>query len=230
MCSKKIIWNQLKEKLNPSEVEYYASKIGRSRITRNEDALQEHESLINIIYITKANIENEIKKIDPPFMSTQQRNIAVDKAINYLDEFRNNNQFIEIENKSDSQIILYLKYIKMIKHGNEDSKLIDIILNETKISEIFIKDTKESIEKIQNSIDDEYNQIQNEISQIRKLLLDYCGQLDEIKTIVFPSLEALNEFNKRIQTRNIVLKHMERVNSSHMKRMQSFSKMNEFWR
>lgn len=229
MYAKEIIWNHIKEKLNPSEVEYYANKIGRSRIARNEDALQEQESLINIINITRTNIENEIDKIDMPLMSTPQINRAVDKAINYLDEFRNNNQLIEIENKSDSQIILYLKYIKKARYNRDDSRIFDAIFNETKLSEINIKDTKESIEKIQNLIDEEYNQMQNELSQLRKLLLDYCGQLDEIKNIVFPSIDALNEFNKRIKTRNIVLKQMERVNTSHLKRMQNFCKMNEFW-
>ena len=224
-----LVWDELKLHINPPEVDAFARKVGIARITRNEDIYQELETLRTMQNTINSTLNDEIEKKNPSILSTPQRRSAIDRAIRFLDSLKEKGTFVDPSNSDDTQILKYLKYVRSDRPNSTDLPMTPREISTPRSSRV-VKDLAANIGEIQALLDEEYQRIQTEIQEIRVRLFDSCEQLDEVKTITPPTTDSIEAFNKRLQTKEMVLKNMAKTKgSSKIGRLRDSVRLNRMW-
>lgn len=229
ISSDTLIWDELKAHIQPAEVDSYARKIGLARISRNEDAFRERQTLLQMQTVIHSDIAEEIEKKNPPLLNSYQRQRAITRAVNFLDNLRQLGHFVDPDNSTDSQMLKYLKYTKTSRPNSQQSSKQKS--SKAPLSARKQLDPNESITEVQQLLDDEFNRIQNDISTIRISLFSSCEELEDVKELVPPSTDSIEEFNKKLQTKEVVVKQMNKTarTSSSINRLRDSIHANRLW-
>ena len=225
-----LVWDQLRSHIQPAEVDSYARRIGLSRISRNEDAYQERETLLKMYNAIQSDINVEVEKKNPAFLDTFQRKTAIDRAIKFLDNLKQQGHFVDPDNSTDSDMIKYLKFAKM-NRPNSHEKMPQQKKAQLSSSARRSLDVNESISEAQALMDEEFNQITKDINEIRIKLFSSCDELDDVKTLELPSTESIEKFNKKLQTKEVVVRQMNKSGrtSSSVARLRDSVHLNRIW-
>ena len=224
-----LVWDELKLHINPPEVDTFARKVGIARITRNEDIFQELETLKGMHNAINSSLNDEIEKKNPSILSTPQRRTAIDRAIRFLDSLKEKGTFVDPSNSDDTQILKYLKYVRSDRPNSTELPMTPRS-PQTPRSSRMVKDLAANISEIQALLDEEYQRIQTEIQEIRVRLFATAEELDEVKTITPPTTDSIEAFNKRLQTKDMVLKNMSKSKgSSAINRLRDSVRLNRMW-
>lgn len=230
LSSDELLWDQLKAHIQPAEIDSYARRIGLARISRNEDAFNERQTLLKMQNAIHSDIADEIEKKNPPFLNSYQRQRAINRAVKFLDNLRQLGHFVDPDNATDSQMLKYLKYTKTPRPNSQlqSSKQKS---GKAPLSARKQLDPNESIVEVQELLDDEYNRIQNDISTIRISLFTSCDELDDVKELVPPSTDSIEAFNKKLQTKEVVVRQMNSTakTSSSINRLRDSIHANRLW-
>lgn len=238
MINSTLLWDELKAHIEPSEVDHYARSIGLARISRNEDAYNELQILKTMQNSIQADLNEEIEKKNPMILSTPQRNKAINTAIHFLDTLREKGHLVEPSDDSDSQVIKYLKFAKLNRpkssnHASPQTSK-NMKLKETRMSKSarsLNQNITESIEEIRSLLDEEYQKIQTDTTDIRLQLFSSCEQLDEVKSIDPPSTDSIQSFAKRLKTKEVTLNNIanQAKSSCSMSRLRESIRLNRIW-
>lgn len=238
MINSTLLWDELKTHIEPSEIEYYARCIGLAKISRNEDAFNELQILKQMQNNIQSDLNDEIEKKNPMILSTPQRNKAINTAIHFLDSLREKGHLVEPNDDSDSQIIKYLKFAKLnrpksseISSPKPSNKMKLKESRMSKSSRSLNQNITESIEEIQILLDEEYQQIQTDTTEIRLQLFSSCEQLDEVKSINPPSTDSIQSFAKRLKTKDVTLNNIanQTKSSCSVNRLRESIRLNRIW-
>ncbi|OHS99108.1 hypothetical protein TRFO_34558 [Tritrichomonas foetus] len=224
-----LLWDQLKQHIQPAEVDMYARRIGLARITRNEEANSEKETLLQMQNAIQSDINEEIDRKNPSLLNTYQRQSAIERAIKFLDSLRQQGHFVDPDNPNDSQMIKYLKYAKTKRPNSYQ-----ISQQKRPLTPLSLKkemDLNESIAEVQTLMDEEFSQLTKEINEIRVKLFSSCDELQEVKNLELPSTDSIEAFNKKLQTQEVVVKQMRNSarKSSSVARLRDAVHMNRAW-
>jgi hypothetical protein len=88
---------------------------------------------------------------------------------------------------------------------------------------------KASITEIQSLMDDEYLRLQMEIADIRCGLFSSCEQLHEVKALEPPPTASIEQFNKRLQTQELVISHVAKSRGSAVTRLRDSIRLSRLW-
>ena len=238
MIDSTLLWDELKSHIAPSEVEYYARCIGHAKISRNEDAYNELQILKRMQNTVQADLNDEIEKKNPMILTTPQRTKAINTAIHFLDTLREKGHLVEPSDDSDSQVIKYLKFTKLNRPNSSNiaspKKSKNMNLRESRMSKSarsLNQNNTESIEEIQALLDEEYQQIQTDTTNIRLQLFSSCEQLDEVKSIQPPSTDSIQSFAKRLKAKDVTLNNIahQTKSSCAMSRLRESIRLNRIW-
>lgn len=226
--SNQLLWNQLKIHIQPPEVEYYARRIGLARISRNEEAFQERETLLQMRNSIQDDIQDEISKKNTPLLDTLQRKRAISKAINFLDNLKEQGHFVEPDNQTDSEMINYLKITRSNRPNSQQTpkpQKSDFQLTQSQLN------LDQSVTEVQALVDDEYNRIQTEINEIRVNLFSSADELKDVQQMVPPSTDSIEAFNKKLQTKDFIVRQMNKTanTSSSVSRLRDSIRANRLW-
>lgn len=229
ISSDELLWDQLKAHIQPAEVDSYARKIGLARISRNEDAFNERATLLQMQNSIHSDIAEEIEKKNPPLLNSYQRQRAINRAVSFLDSLRQMGHFVDPDNATDSQMLKYLKYTKTSRPNSQQSSKQKSCPEPLSARKQL--DPNESIAEVQSLIDDEYNRIQNDINAIRISLFSSCDELEDVKELVPPSTDSIEQFNKKLQTKEVVVRQMNNTarTSSSINRLRDSIHANRLW-
>ncbi|KAK8881706.1 hypothetical protein M9Y10_004466 [Tritrichomonas musculus] len=229
ISSDELLWDQLKAHIQPAEVDSYARKIGLARISRNEDAFNERATLLQMQNSIHSDIAEEIEKKNPPLLNSYQRQRAINRAVSFLDSLRQMGHFVDPDNATDSQMLKYLKYTKTSRPNSQQSSKQKSCPEPLSARKQL--DPNESITEVQSLIDDEYNRIQNDINAIRISLFSSCDELEDVKELVPPSTDSIEQFNKKLQTKEVVVRQMNNTarTSSSINRLRDSIHANRLW-
>ncbi|OHT05912.1 hypothetical protein TRFO_26190 [Tritrichomonas foetus] len=231
-----LLWDELKTHIEPSEVDHYARAIGIAKITRNEDAFQELKVLKTMQSAIQMDLNDEIERKNPIFLSTPQRNTAIERAIHFLDSLREKGHLVEPSNDTDNQIMVYLKFAKLnrpnsSRSDSNNSRLSTRGVHQCHSARSMNVNMTESIDEIKSLLDEEYQRIQVETSEIRCQLFSSCDQLNEVKSIDPPSTDSIQSFAKRLKAKDVTLKNIAKTArcSSSISRLRESVRMNRIW-
>jgi hypothetical protein len=208
-----LIWEELKEHIDPAEVDTYARSFGIARISRNEDAFSELTTLRQMQAALSETLASEIQRKNPPLLASPQRTSAIKRAIKFLDSIRAQGHVIEPTSPDDTTV---LKYLRLTKASSRPSTAESPRPHREKSrgSARSLMDFKESLADIQNMLDDEYLQIQNAINALRCELFSTADELDDVRRIEPPLTTSIESFGKRLQTQEFVLRSMAKSSST----------------
>ena len=233
--SRVLLWDELKLHIAPAEVDSYARKIGIALISRNEDSFQELNSLQAIHNNVQFEISEEIQKKNPSFLDNTRRTMAIEKACKFLDNLRAQGHFVDsTDNRDDSEIIKYLKYSRSVRPNSTTN------INQTDLPKRAIQSPRsarrvtnidESISDVRELLEEEYQEIQVEIANLRCALFAGAEQLEEVKAIKPPPTDSIEAFNKRLQQKDFVIKSINKakVGSSSVSRLRNSITLNRMW-
>ena len=224
-----LIWDDLKKHISPPEVPIYARKIGLARISRNKEIYNELKTLRKIQNSVQSKIVEEIEKKTPAILVSPQRTKAIQKCINFLNSLKEQGHFIETDNPMDQEIIKYLKLTKL-ERPNSTSQSTSILSrpNSSLRSTRSAPGLEKNIEEVQELLDEEFENIQMQIQQLRCDMFAECDQLSEAKAIETPTTDSIEQFNRRLQQQDFTLRNMASMSSSQNRLKQSI-KMNRLW-
>mgnify|MGYP001119787423 CR=1 FL=1 len=238
MIDSTLLWDELKSHIAPSEVDYYARCIGLAKISRNEDAYNELQLLKQMQNSIQADLNDEIEKKNPMILYTPQRNKAINAAIHFLDSLREKGHLVEPSNDTDSQVMKYLKFAKFNRPNSGNPQLSksskNMNLRENRMSKSarsLNQNISESIEEIQALLDEEYQKIQTDTTDIRIQLFTSCEQLDEVKSIDPPSTDSIQSFAKKLKAKDVTLNNIanQTKSSCAMSRLRESIRLNRIW-
>jgi hypothetical protein len=107
-----LLWEELKQHIEPAAVDRYARSIGIARITRNEDVFAELNTLRQMQLTLDDTLTAEIEKKNPRVLASTQRTSAIHRAIAYPDSIREQGHVLSPTCRDDAQVMKYLKLTK----------------------------------------------------------------------------------------------------------------------
>ena len=234
--TEELVWDSLRAHISPSEVDHYARCVGVARINRNEDAFRELQTLKQMQNAIQADLSEEIERKNPLFLSTPQRNTAIDRAIRFLDSLREKGHLVEPSNESDSQVMTFLKFAKMNRPNSSDLPNINDSNNALKQNlaqtrSLSNSDMSQSIEDIQHLLDDEFQRIQVELVDLRCKLFASCDDLNEVKAIQPPTTDSIQSFANKLKSKEVTLMNIAKTGktSSSVNRLRESVRLNRIW-
>lgn len=227
-----LLWDELKLHINPAEVDTYARQIGISRITRNEETFNELTTLRQMQNSIQDSINDEIEKKNPLLLVSAQRTSAIARAIRALDSLRDHGHVVDPEDPSDSQV---LKFLKFARAGRPSTAGSAPVISRGQSSFRSARpvgssgDASASIPEIQSLMDEECSRLQTEIAEIRCILFSSCEELHEVKALDPPPTASIEEFNKRLQSQELVVRHIAKSCGSAVTRLSHSVRLSRLW-
>jgi hypothetical protein len=227
-----LLWDELKLHINPAEVDSYARQIGISRITRNEEAFNELATLRQMQNTLQDSINDEIEKKNPLLLACPQRTRAVASAIKALDSLRDHGRVVDPEDPADSQVLKYLKFTRAGRPSTDGGAPV-VSRGESSVRSARSVGCSDngaaSTAEMQSLMDDEYSRLQTEIADIRCALFSSCDELHEVKALEPPPTASIEQFNKRLQTQELVVTQIARSRGSAVTRLRDSVRLSRLW-
>jgi hypothetical protein len=202
-----LIWDELKEHIDPAEVDMHARSVGIARISRNEDAFGELTALRGMQATLNERLAAEIKRKNPPLFASPQRTSAINRVIKFLDSIRAQGHVIEPTSPDDTAVLKYLKLAKASSRPSTDDGTTAPRQTSRGSTRSSI-DLRGSFADIQKLLDDEYLQIQTAISALRCALFSTADELDDVRALEPPLTSSIESFGKRLNTQEFVIRSM----------------------
>jgi hypothetical protein len=226
--SDSLLWEELKGHLDPAEVDSYARSIGLALISRNEDAFSELSALRRLQYTLNDTLSAEIERKNPQILASVQRSSAIHRAIAVLDSLRQQGHAIDPTCPDDAQVMKYLKLTRTAPRPNSGDRPISQsrALRECSKS---ARDFSQSFGEIRALLDEEYARIQNEIRALRCELFATADDLEDARQVQPPPTASIEQFNKRLQTQDFVIRSMAKTPASPVAKLRNSVHLNRLW-
>lgn len=228
MDEPELIWEDLKAHISPPEVDMYAKRIGIARISRNEEIYNELSTLRKLYNAMQNKLTEEIAKKTPSILVSAQRTAAIQKCIHFLDSLKASGHFIETDNPVDREIVKYLK-VTRTDRPNSSSPISSSRPTSTLRSSRSVSDIDHSIDEVRALLDEEFEYMQTQVTEIRCSMFNVCDEYNEAKQVEPPTTESIEKFNKRLQQQDFTVRSMMKQKSTGVNRLRDSVQMNRLW-
>lgn len=223
-----LIWDDLKQHISPPEIDMYAKRIGIARINRNEEIYNELSTLRKLYNTMQNKLTEEIAKKTPSILVSAQRTTAIQKCIHFLDSLKEAGHFIETDNPVDKEIVKYLKVTRSDR-PNSCSPISTSRPTSSLRTSRSVTDVSNSIDDVRALLDEEFDEMQTQVQEIRCSMFNVCDEYNEAKEVEPPTTESIEKFNKRLQQQDFTVRSMTKQKSAGVNRLRDSIQMNRLW-